>query len=74
MKARQRGRPVGFADLGRIEQALDSLKVARSLLRKSDAHNAANYVQRAVKSAQGALNNAWAHYREERKDEAQSAH
>lgn len=61
-KARQRGRPVTQEDLQRIGTALRYLMNARSYLRDADSHNSANYVQRAIKSTQGALNNANAHY------------
>jgi hypothetical protein len=58
MKARQRGRPVEPMDLSRIETALRHLQNARSYLRDAGSHNAAAYVQRALKSVQGAYNNA----------------
>jgi hypothetical protein len=67
MKARQRGRAVVRQDIERIKTALDNLLQARSSLRDAGSNNAANYVQRAIKSTQGALNNARAHLaREER--------
>jgi hypothetical protein len=67
MKARQRGRAVEPMDIHRIETALRQLMNARSYLRDAGSNNAANYVQRAIKSTQGALNNARAHLaREER--------
>lgn len=65
MKTRQRNRAVMPQDLARIKQAVDSLTVARGLLREAGSHHAANYVNRALKSAQGAYNNARAHFRNE---------
>lgn len=61
MKAKQRARPVTTADEMRIESALMHLHDARDLLRKAEAGNAANYVARAMKSVQGALNHARAY-------------
>ena len=58
MKAKQRNRPVTALDVSDISQARYYLQSARDLLRLSGAHNAANYVARALKSAQGALSNA----------------
>jgi hypothetical protein len=68
-KGKQRGRPVTVRDVHFIEVALDALDNARSCLRDAGSNNAANYVQRAMKSTQGALNNARAHLaRQERHD------
>lgn len=61
MKAKQRGRPVESLGLDDILKAMDQLRRARYLLRAAGSHNSANYVQRALKSAQGAYNNAQAH-------------
>lgn len=58
MKAKQRNRPVTTADECRIEAALYYLGIARANLREVQANNAAAYVARAIKSTQGALNNA----------------
>lgn len=63
MKAKQRGRAVEPADIHRINGALWRLKIVRDLLRDAGSHNSANYVQRCIKSTQGALNNAEAHLR-----------
>jgi hypothetical protein len=68
MKARQRNRPVTAQDLEDIAQALWHLTNARMYLRRASSHNAAQYVHRAIKSGQGAANNAQAHFdREQRK-------
>lgn len=58
MKAKQRNRPVTMRDGAYIEGALAQLRFAHHLLRGADSHNAAAYVARAIKSTQGALNNA----------------
>lgn len=55
MKARKRTRPATETDEMRIESALSCLQRARLFLRDAEANNAANYVARALKSAQGAL-------------------
>lgn len=68
-KGKQRGRPVTVRDVYCIELALDALDNARDWLHEAGANNAANYVRRAIKSTQGALNNARAHLaRQERHD------
>lgn len=58
---KKRGRPVTPGDVQRIETALRHLQSARSYLRDAGANKAAEYVQRAIKSTQGACNNAQAH-------------
>jgi hypothetical protein len=58
MKAKQRTRPATTGDEMLIESALEALAIARTLLREAQAGNAANYVARAMKSTQGALNHA----------------
>lgn len=60
-KARQRGRHVTDEDIQRIETAIRHLQDARLYLRNAGSNNAAAYVQRTLKSVQGALNNAHAH-------------
>jgi hypothetical protein len=42
----------------RIAQAIGSMRVARVMLRSAGANNAADYVARAIKSAEGALRHA----------------
>lgn len=58
MKAKQRNRPVTTRDEIDIEAARFHLQEAREQLRRAQANNAAAYVARAIKSTQGALNNA----------------
>jgi hypothetical protein len=58
VKAKHRNRPVTACDTAYIELAVGNLQAARRYLRTAGAHNAANYVARALKSAQGAFNNA----------------
>jgi hypothetical protein len=42
----------------RIETAIASLRIARATLRDAGSHKAADYVQRSIKSAEGALRHA----------------
>lgn len=58
MKAKQRTRPVTDDDVLHIAASCRTLAGVVSSLRHAKAGNAANYVARALKSAQGALNNA----------------
>lgn len=58
MKAKQRGRAVEHLDIARLMEGCDHLRRAVSKFRAAKAGNAANYVARALKSAQGALSNA----------------
>ena len=62
MKAKQRNRPVDSSDIAMISAGINALLTARQCFRDAGSGNAANYVQRAIKSAQGALNNAEGHY------------
>ena len=55
---RKRGRPVTTQDGYYIETAADDLKSARFLLGEAGARHALARVRAALKSAQGALNNA----------------
>lgn len=57
-KAKQRNRPVTADDIGHILLAEMDLRLVVQQLRAAGAYNAANYVARARKSVQGALNNA----------------
>ena len=61
MKARQRGRLVTQRDITRICIAEQMLKNARDELRAAGAHNTCAKVRSAIKSCQGAYNNANAH-------------
>lgn len=46
-------------DVERIHVAVQSLKMARNDLREAGAHHAAEYVARAIKSAEGAQRHAF---------------
>jgi hypothetical protein len=59
-KAKQRKRPVEVLDVAYIRHAVCNLKYVRKQLRDGGAGNAANYVARALKSAEGALRHAQA--------------
>ncbi len=61
MKARQRGRLVTPADCANIAYALAKLKSALVDAKDAQANNVANKIRSAIKSGQGALNNAQAH-------------
>lgn len=56
--SKKRGRPIEAADVPYIERALLLLRESRSFLRKAGAHHAADYVQAAIKSTEGARNHA----------------
>lgn len=58
MKAKQRNRPIEELDPVRCMEAIELMRRARSKLRAAQAGNAANYVARAIKSAEGARNHA----------------
>lgn len=51
-----------------IGTANDNLRHARDLLRGAGSHKAANYVQRALKSSEGAFNNAWSKYQRAKRE------
>jgi hypothetical protein len=53
-----RKRLIGYDDLCGISTAVESLRFARDRLRLAGANNAASYVARALKSAQGAFRHA----------------
>jgi hypothetical protein len=73
--AKKRGRPVTDADCSRIAEAIEHLKCARDLLGKARANNTAAKVRSALKSAEGAANNAHAHfYRENHRPPMLAAH
>jgi hypothetical protein len=56
--AKQRGRTADTWDLNRIREACASLRNIRATLHSAGAHRAADYVQRALKSAEGAERHA----------------
>ena len=57
MSAKHNQTPV--TKLAEIEVALHDLKNARAALRRAGCKKAADYVARAMKSAEGAERNAW---------------
>lgn len=58
MKGRKTVRPTTPEDLATIQTAIRGLKAIRSALRKIGARRAALYVQRGIKSVQGAERHA----------------
>jgi hypothetical protein len=52
-------RPYKPEDSAAVVGALHHLRAARDLLRAADCPKAASYVQRAIKSAEGAKNHMW---------------
>lgn len=69
-KARQRGRPVTWDDVQRISRVAEDLPPLVKELRLAGAGNAANYLARALKSTQGALNNAHRMYNRQLREAA----
>lgn len=67
MKRRQRTRPVTYRDLVLLGEALAALRQAHERLRRAGAVNAAIYVARALKSADGAHRHAVGCYHRPRK-------